>query len=1352
MKNVITLRKIFNFFIFIYIFLSKIEISFSECNIDNPFKKDNICVSSCLDSEINSGECIIDNSIIKIQWLNNIFVFDSNHFRAGHFAFNINGDMFIEYSYDKYRLFFGLKKNGKFYFKDNNENEIPTKMIILEGSDYKRYESKNIFISLKNNTKEYLFSTGEDKTISELYNLDTNEYKINKTQNFFGNTLSSSVFTILDLNHNNSKEYLIAYIYDKSYVLQKFNLTDFILYSTEKKNSESITLSFYNRIISCYIIDSLKIIIFFYINNNNNNIYNIYYYYSINIYDFNFNILKNNIVITEEISKNSFVDNHGMFSKCLSIKDTLGFFIYYKTMYSNSLQLTIGNIDKNNYTFSVIFKKDFNNYSFDTSILLNDLVKINDERFAFISISSNDPTIFYILLFDLYNEYTQMKIRVYKSKLYKYKIDKELEASLYNNHLVLSLTILKNEDNVPFSYKYDDYYYSIFFILGYTNETDNIINISDYLFDGKNIVTELTKNVTIDNNIFGYEVVYDKIKLVTIPDEMIFYNKNNENKKINNGDILDKNYKFEENINIIKTDKYYSLEYQPIIQEPNYVKFNSYAIDIIDCQSLNNIFEDQDKYFNPKMIFGRINKAIFKLCFDFCSSCKNYGTTIIDQKCESCLTDYDYYYPKISSSNCVPFNHYIEDTGEIVECNRDNSKFYKDESNNKIICFKKDLICPDDYPFLIHKSYECKDSCLYQDLLAKECSLPKINYIIHKETLEDIIFSYPYDGESLVIEGEDEYVFQLTNSLNEMNTFEGKYTNEYNLSMIDLCECEYLLKQKYHINNNIPLIIIKYEKIINEASEKNVQYEIYHPINKTKLDLSICKDSYMNLYIPVTLNEKTQSLYEDLEEYGYNLFDINDSFYQDICTPYKSENGTDVLLSDRKKDFYSNETKCQNNCQYSNYSLEKQYLKCECSIDNKDIQSDKFDTKIIFTSFYEVLKYSNFHVLKCYKLVFNLYFITDNYGSIILIIFFLIYLFFIFIFIFKGISPLKVQLFREISKKCNNKEILKHSPFNLNKIKKKTENEKTKSKFLRRKINNKTSVINNNIKNNVKRINIKNNSKTNRKIIINSNKMHLSLSPNNKANNSKVTLNNFTKKLNNKKLKNEKEKLDDFELNELEYLEAIKFDKRSFNKIYWSFLKRNHIILFTFFSWNDYNLPYIKFAKFIFLISSDMAMNIFFFTDDSMHKIYLNYGKYNFIQHIPKIIYSTIVSQILEFFLCYLCLTDKHIYQVKRIKDYTNYINFIFQIINVVKFKLIFFFIITLNLFGFYWYFISAFCAVYKNTQIIFINDSISSFFINLINPIFVSLIPVILRIIAIKDEKKSLKCLYQLSDFISIF
>ena len=124
-----------------------------------------------------------------------------------------------------------------------------------------------------------------------------------------------------------------------------------------------------------------------------------------------------------------------------------------------------------------------------------------------------------------------------------------------------------------------------------------------------------------------------------------------------------------------------------------------------------------------------------------------------------------------------------------------------------------------------------------------------------------------------------------------------------------------------------------------------------------------------------------------------------------------------------------------------------------------------------------------------------------------------------------------------------------------------------------------------------------------------------------------------------------------------------------------------------------------------------MALNVIFFTDDSMHKVYKNYGKYDFIQQIPQIIYSIIVSQVLEVILCYLSLTDKHFYIFNEIKNLQKNIEILFKILRCVKIKIGGFYIFTFVFFLVYWYLITAFCAVYQNTQIIFIKDSISSFF-----------------------------------------
>ena len=146
--------------------------------------------------------------------------------------------------------------------------------------------------------------------------------------------------------------------------------------------------------------------------------------------------------------------------------------------------------------------------------------------------------------------------------------------------------------------------------------------------------------------------------------------------------------------------------------------------------------------------------------------------------------------------------------------------------------------------------------------------------------------------------------------------------------------------------------------------------------------------------------------------------------------------------------------------------------------------------------------------------------------------------------------------------------------------------------------------------------------------------------------------------------------LDDYELNNLEYEDAINYDDRTFVKIYISILKRENIIIFTFYCWNDYNIVYIKFARFIFFLCTVMAMNVFFFFDNSLHIIYLNKGKYNLGVLFSQMICSTI---------------------------------------------LIIFFIYSCILSAFYWYLISSFCAVYENTQTIFLINFFLTFIIFLI-------------------------------------
>ena len=163
-----------------------------------------------------------------------------------------------------------------------------------------------------------------------------------------------------------------------------------------------------------------------------------------------------------------------------------------------------------------------------------------------------------------------------------------------------------------------------------------------------------------------------------------------------------------------------------------------------------------------------------------------------------------------------------------------------------------------------------------------------------------------------------------------------------------------------------------------------------------------------------------------------------------------------------------------------------------------------------------------------------------------------------------------------------------------------------------------------------------------------------------------------------------------------------------------------------------------------------MALNVFFFSDETMHKMYLDYGKYNFVQQIPQIIYSTIVNQLIELLLCYLSLTDKHYYQIKNLEIKKKEI--LMKILKLIKIKLTIFYIFTFIVFLFFLYVVTCFCAVYENTQIAFIKDSVFSFVLGLLYPFILYLFPAVLRIISLRYMKGKLSCIFKLSDIIPFF
>ena len=191
------------------------------------------------------------------------------------------------------------------------------------------------------------------------------------------------------------------------------------------------------------------------------------------------------------------------------------------------------------------------------------------------------------------------------------------------------------------------------------------------------------------------------------------------------------------------------------------------------------------------------------------------------------------------------------------------------------------------------------------------------------------------------------------------------------------------------------------------------------------------------------------------------------------------------------------------------------------------------------------------------------------------------------------------------------------------------------------------------------------------------------------------------------------------------------------------------LLIFTFYTSNDYNSKSIKISLFIFSFALSYTINALFFDDTLMHKIYEDQGSFNFIYQIPILLYSSIISSSLNRIIHYLSLSQNDILEIKYEKKNKTYRSI--KILKCLNIKFILFYILSLLFLIFFWFYLSCFCAVYKNTQLYLIKDTLISYGLSLLYPFLINLLPGIFRIPSLKANKKDKEFLYKISRFLQI-
>ena len=153
-----------------------------------------------------------------------------------------------------------------------------------------------------------------------------------------------------------------------------------------------------------------------------------------------------------------------------------------------------------------------------------------------------------------------------------------------------------------------------------------------------------------------------------------------------------------------------------------------------------------------------------------------------------------------------------------------------------------------------------------------------------------------------------------------------------------------------------------------------------------------------------------------------------------------------------------------------------------------------------------------------------------------------------------------------------------------------------------------------------------------------------------------------------------------------------------------------------------------------------------------MHKIYESKGEFDIENQIPIIVYSTLISMLLNYPLNFLGLSNDAIISFKQNNIKKNILKKARYLMKMLTIKFMLFFIISFLFLVFFWYYISMFGVIYKNTQMHLLKDTLMSFGLSLLIPFGIYLFPGFFRIPALSNRKHKRECLYNFSKFLQSF
>ena len=224
-----------------------------------------------------------------------------------------------------------------------------------------------------------------------------------------------------------------------------------------------------------------------------------------------------------------------------------------------------------------------------------------------------------------------------------------------------------------------------------------------------------------------------------------------------------------------------------------------------------------------------------------------------------------------------------------------NSSYYHYFNKNNYFYSKEILQDTTEYTDTIIEEFKASETIVNVDIenLIQDILKYEKNGTRKKEREEEIeyydkiieniesIFTSPTFETHNIDKGEDQ-VIETEKMTITLSTIKNQKNNlNSNVTMIDLGDCEDLIRKFYNISNNDTLYIKKTDVKQEGMKITKIEYEVYYKFSGIKLDklnLSICENIKISLSIPIELSESLDQL------------NSSSDYFNDICCIFRKWN------------------------------------------------------------------------------------------------------------------------------------------------------------------------------------------------------------------------------------------------------------------------------------------------------------------------------------------------------------------------------------------------------------------------------------------------------------------------------